>query len=230
MVDLLRKQVCEANKQLVELGLVSFTWGNVSGIDRALGLVAIKPSGVPYEKLTPEDIVVVDLAGKVVEGGYKPSVDLATHLRLYEAFPAIGGVVHTHSPWATIFAQAGVEISAYGTTHADYFYGAIPCTRELSSAEIAGDYELETGNVIAETFAKLDPMYIPGVLVKNHAPFAWGKNAAAAVENAAVLEEVAKMAYHTRMLMTNTPPMPDALLDKHFLRKHGPNARYGQSV
>jgi len=227
MLENLRQQVYAANKQLPALGLVTLTWGNVSGIDRGRGLVAIKPSGVEYEELTPENMVIVDMQGNVLEGS-KPSSDTATHLRLYEAFPEIGGVVHTHSTWATIFAQAGTSIPAFGTTHADYFHGAIPCTRALTDAEIAGEYELETGNVIIETFKKLCPQAMPAVVVKNHGPFTWGNSPCKAVENALVLEEVAKMAYHTRQLNAQTPNLVQVLLDKHYYRKHGANAYYGQ--
>ncbi|MCL2188577.1 MAG: L-ribulose-5-phosphate 4-epimerase [Defluviitaleaceae bacterium] len=228
MLKNLRKSVSEANKSLPKHGLVQFTWGNVSGIDRKKGLVVIKPSGVQYKDLTPDNMVVVDLTGKVVEGTFNPSSDTATHLRLYEAFPEIGGVVHTHSVWATIFAQAGKGIDALGTTHADYFHGAIPCTRGLDDDEINGDYEWETGNLIAETFEHLDANAIPAVLVKNHGPFTWGASPADAVHNAAVLENVAFMAYHTRRMNAKTPPLGQRLLDKHFNRKHGANAYYGQ--
>ena len=209
--------------------MVTFTWGNVSGIDRASGLVVIKPSGVPYEEMKVDDLVVVDLDGNVVEGRLKPSSDTPTHLVLYRAFSNIGGVVHTHSPWATSWAQAGKGIPALGTTHADYFYGEIPCTRDMTEAEIKGAYEKETGHVIVETFASLNPDMVPGVLVKSHAPFAWGKNAHDAVHNAVVLEEVAKMALRTLRLQPDIQPMDQALLDRHFLRKHGANAYYGQS-
>ena len=228
MLKKLKKQVYVANKLLPKYGLVTLTWGNVSGIDRNRGLMVIKPSGVKYEDLTPDNMVVVDMQGNVVDGGANPSSDTATHLRLYQAFPHIGGVVHTHSTWATIFAQAGVAITAYGTTHADYFYGKIPCTRALTETEIAEDYELETGNVIVETFADLDPAAMPGVIVKNHGPFTWGESPMKAVENAVVMEEVAKMAYHTKKLMSGTPQLPQALIDKHYFRKHGANAYYGQ--
>jgi len=227
MLSELKKAVYAANMQLPALGLVTLTWGNVSGIDRERGLMVIKPSGVSYDELSPDNMAVVDMHGKVVEGG-KPSSDTATHLRLYEAFAEIGGVVHTHSAWATIFAQAGMGIPAFGTTHADYFYGKIPCTRALTDAEIAGEYELETGNVIAETFAEHEPFAMPGVVVKNHGPFSWGKSPSHAVENALVLEEVAKMAYHTMQLAPQAKEIPQTLLDKHYFRKHGANAYYGQ--
>jgi len=207
-------------------GLVSFTWGNVSGIDRSKGLVVIKPSGVSYKKLTPDNMIVVDMDGNVVAGRGKPSVDTPTHIRLYKAFPEVGGIVHTHSKWATIFAQGGLSIPAYGTTHADYFHGAIPCSRGLTDEEISGDYEWETGSVIVEAFESLNPLSIPGVLVKNHGPFTWGKTPCEAVHNAVILEEIAHMAYHTRAF--DTSPMPQNLLDKHFLRKHGVGAKYGQ--
>jgi L-ribulose-5-phosphate 4-epimerase len=208
--------------------MVTFTWGNVSGIDHDSGLVVIKPSGVPYEDLKVEDMVVVDLEGNKVEGVLNPSSDTATHLVLYKAFPKIGGIVHTHSPWATAWAQAGKGIPALGTTHADYFYGEVPCTRHMTEEEINGAYELETGNVIVETFKKLDPMAIPGVLVNCHAPFTWGKDAHNAVHNAVVLEEVAKIGSRTLRLTLDVEPMDQDLLDRHFLRKHGVNAYYGQ--
>jgi L-ribulose-5-phosphate 4-epimerase len=224
----LKQAVLEANLDLPKHGLVTFTWGNVSGIDREKGLVVIKPSGVPYEDLKAEDMVVIDLEGHVVEGNLKPSSDTATHLVLYKAFPQIGGIVHTHSPWATSWAQAGKGIPALGTTHADYFYGEIPCTRKMTEAEITGAYELETGNVIVETFKDLNPAQIPGVLVNCHAPFNWGKNPHDAVHNAVVLEEVAKIALHTLSLNPSIEPMDQTLLDRHFLRKHGENAYYGQ--
>lgn len=225
----LKEAVWEANLDLPKYGLVTFTWGNVSGIDRKAGLVAIKPSGVPYEELKADDLVVLDLEGRVVEGKLKPSSDTPTHLALYRAFPQLGGIVHTHSPWATSWAQAGRSLPALGTTHADYFYGEIPCTRAMTEAEIRGAYELETGNVIIETFKDRDPAQVPGVLVHCHAPFAWGKDAHDAVHNAVVLEEVAKIGFHTFALNPLTQPMNQTLLDKHFLRKHGANAYYGQN-
>jgi L-ribulose-5-phosphate 4-epimerase len=226
----LKQAVLEANLELPKYGLVTFTWGNVSGIDRESGLVVIKPSGVPYDGMQAEDMVVVSLEdGRVVEGRYKPSSDTPTHLVLYKAFPHIGGIVHTHAPWSTSWAQAGRSLPALGTTQADYYYGEIPCTRKMTEAEIKLAYELETGNVIVETFQGLDPMQLPGVLVHSHAPFNWGKDPHDAVHNAVVLEECAKMAFHTYALNPSTPPMDQALLDKHFLRKHGSNAYYGQS-
>lgn len=230
MLNELKRQVLAANLSLPAYGLVTFTWGNVSAIDRQSGLVVIKPSGIAYEAMTLADLVVVDLEGKVREGHRKPSSDTATHLALYRAFADIGGVVHTHSCNATIWAQAGQPIPALGTTHADYFYGDIPCTRPMSEAEIAGDYEGETGKVIIETFnqAGRDPQQVPGVLVYSHGPFAWGKDAADAVHNAVVLEEVAIMAMATRQLAPAIAPMQPELLDKHFLRKHGKHAYYGQ--
>ncbi|XID92786.1 L-ribulose-5-phosphate 4-epimerase [Paenibacillaceae bacterium WGS1546] len=228
MLEQLKEEVCRANAELPKYGLVTFTWGNVSGFDRASGLMVIKPSGVAYEKLRPEHMVVVDAEGRVVEGDLRPSSDTPTHLVLYRAFPNVGGIVHTHSPWATIWSQAGRGIPAYGTTQADYFHGEIPCTRPMTDEEIKGDYEAETGNVIVETFAGIDPDGVPGVLVNSHAPFAWGKDAADALHNAVVLEEVAKMAYHTRQLNADVSPMNPVLLDKHYLRKHGAAAYYGQ--
>jgi L-ribulose-5-phosphate 4-epimerase len=230
MLERLKKEVLEANLQLPEHGLVTFTWGNVSGIDREQGLVVIKPSGVPYEELEINDLVVMDLEGRVVEGALRPSSDTPTHLALYRAFPQIGGVVHTHSPAATSWAQAGRPIPALGTTHADYFYGEIPCTRTLTQVEIERGYELETGNVIIETFDKeeLDPVAMPGILLSGHAPFCWGKNANQAVHNAVVLEEIAKMALQTFQLNPQIKPIDQFLLDKHYLRKHGANAYYGQ--
>ena len=227
MLEQLKEEVCKANLDLVKHGLVIFTWGNVSGIDRASGLVVIKPSGVSYDNMNPSDMVVLNLEGKVVEGTLKPSSDAVTHLVLYRNFPNIGGIVHTHSEWATSWAQAGKGIPAIGTTHADYFYGEIPCTRKMTEEEINGEYELETGNAIIECFKELDADMIPGVLVNNHAPFNWGKNADDAVHNAVVLEEVAKMAFRSFQL-NPTATMEQTLLDKHFLRKHGKNAYYGQ--
>ena len=230
MLEKLKQEVYEANMALPKHDLVTFTWGNVSGIDRESGLFVIKPSGVDYEKLTPDDMVVVDLEGKKVEGKLNPSSDTETHRVLYRAFPHNGGVVHAHSRWATTFAQAGQGVRAYGTTHADYFYGEIPCTREMTKEEIVGGYEYETGRVIVERFEKygVNPDDIPAVLVKDHGPFTWGKDAHEAVYHAVVLEEVAMMALHTQLLTQSRDPMPQALLDKHFLRKHGPNAYYGQ--
>lgn len=229
MLERLKQEVLEANLDLPKYGLVTFTWGNVSGIDRKSGLVVIKPSGVPYDKLKLEDLVVVDLDGNKVEGELKPSSDTPTHLVLYKAFPQVGGIVHTHSPWATSWAQAGRGIPALGTTHADYFYGEIPVTRAMTREEIESAYELETGNVIVETFKDKDPMMIPSVLVNSHAPFNWGKDPHEAVHNAVVVEEVAKMALHAYNLNPDIQPMDQALLDKHFLRKHGANAYYGQT-
>ncbi|PWW31439.1 L-ribulose 5-phosphate 4-epimerase [Cytobacillus oceanisediminis] len=230
MLDQLKQEVLEANLDLPKHGLVTFTWGNVSGIDREQNLVVIKPSGVPYEDLKAEDLVVVDLDGNIVEGSLRPSSDTATHLALYRAFPRIGGIVHTHSPWATSWAQASRPIPPLGTTHADYYYGEIPCTREMTQKEVESAYELETGNVIIETFQKkgLDPLAVPGVLVSNHAPFCWGKDAHQAVHNAVVLEEVAKMALQTFQLNPAVQSMDQFLLDKHYLRKHGAAAYYGQ--
>jgi L-ribulose-5-phosphate 4-epimerase len=228
LLEQLKSKVLQANLDLPKYGLVTFTWGNVSGIDRERGLVVIKPSGVPYETMTVDDMVVVDLEGNVVGGHRKPSSDTPTHLVLYRAFPGIGGIVHTHSPWATSWAQAGRGIPALGTTHADYFYGEIPCTRPMTEEEIRGAYERDTGTVIVEAFQQRDPLQVPGVLVHAHAPFAWGTDPDNAVHNAVVLEEVAKMACHTFMLNPASGPMSQHLLDKHFLRKHGANAYYGQ--
>ncbi|OMF37833.1 L-ribulose-5-phosphate 4-epimerase [Paenibacillus sp. FSL H8-0548] len=230
MLEALKHAVWEANMDLPKYGLVTFTWGNVSGIDRESGYAVIKPSGIPYEELKAEQMVVVDLEGNVVEGNLRPSSDTATHVLLYKAFPNIGGIVHTHSPWATSWAQAGRAIPALGTTHGDYFYGEVPCTRAMTEAEITGAYELETGNVIVETFERnhIDPNQVPSVLVNSHAPFCWGKDPHNAVHNAVVLEEVAKMALHTFQLNPNVQPMDQALLDRHYLRKHGANAYYGQ--
>ena len=230
MLKVLKKAVCEANLLLPKHGLVTFTWGNVSAIDRESGLVVIKPSGVEYDSMTSADMVVVELAtGKVIEGKWKPSSDTPTHLELYRAFENIGGIVHTHSTWATSFAQAGMGIRPLGTTHGDYFYGEIPCTRAMTPEEIAGEYEKETGSVIIETFKEIDPMTIPGVLVKSHGPFAWGKDAFDAVHNAVVLENIAAMNYRTMQLNPNVMNMQNELLDEHYLRKHGKNAYYGQN-
>lgn len=229
MLAELKEQVYEANLLLPKHGLVTFTWGNVSGISRGDGLVVIKPSGVAYAALQVDDMVVVELAtGNVVEGKLKPSSDTATHLELYKAFGNIGGIVHTHSRWATSFAQAGQGIMALGTTHGDYFYGEIPCTRRMTSAEIAGAYEKETGTVIIETFKDKNPDAIPAVLVHSHGPFAWGVDAMNAVHNAVVLEEVAFMNFHAMMLAPGIAPMQQELMDRHYLRKHGENAYYGQ--
>jgi L-ribulose-5-phosphate 4-epimerase len=229
MLEELKEQVFQANLLLPKHGLVTFTWGNVSGLDREQGLMVIKPSGVSYETMKAEDMVVVELgAEKVVEGVLKPSSDTPTHLELYKAFSNIGGIVHTHSRWATSFAQAGRGIMALGTTHGDYFYGEIPCTRKMTSGEIQGEYEKETGLVIKEIFHEKDPDAIPAVLVQSHGPFAWGSDPLDAVHNAVVLEEVAFMNFHTLMLKPDIPPMQPELLDKHFLRKHGANAYYGQ--
>lgn len=229
MLEDLKKKVFEANMLLPKYKLITFTWGNVSGIDREKGLVVIKPSGVEYDTMKVEDMVVVDLyTGKVVEGDLNPSSDTATHLELYRNFPNIGGVVHTHSRWATVFAQAGEGIPALGTTHGDYFYGEIPCTRKMTPEEIAGEYELETGKVIVETFADKPADDIPAVLVHSHGPFTWGTDPHNAVHNAVVLEELAFMAWHNKMMNPSIPPMQQELLDKHYLRKHGANAYYGQ--
>ncbi|MDR2631110.1 MAG: L-ribulose-5-phosphate 4-epimerase [Spirochaetaceae bacterium] len=228
MVEQLKQAVCEANLMLPRYALVTFTWGNVSGIDRGRGLVVIKPSGVEYDKLNADAMVVLDLDGRKLEGTLNPSSDTDTHLELYRAFPNIGGVVHTHSRWATIFAQAGIGVPPYGTTHGDYFYGEIPCTRKMNGEEIRGEYEWETGRVIVETFKNRDYDAVPAVLVHSHGPFAWGKNPAEAVHNAVVLEEVAMMAWHTRLLNPGLKPMQGELLDKHYLRKHGAGAYYGQ--
>ncbi|MBQ6366715.1 MAG: L-ribulose-5-phosphate 4-epimerase [Oscillospiraceae bacterium] len=228
MLTELKEQVLQANLLLPKHDLVTFTWGNVSGIDRASGLFVIKPSGVSYEGMSVEDMVVCDLDGKVVEGKWKPSSDTPTHLELYKAFPEIGGIVHTHSRWATSFAQAGMSIPALGTTQADYFYGAIPCTRPMTEEEIRGEYEKETGKVIIETFRGKNAADLPGVLVYSHGPFAWGTDALNAVHNAVVMEEVAFMDYHALTLNPSLTTMQSALLDKHYLRKHGKNAYYGQ--
>ncbi|MCB9144504.1 MAG: L-ribulose-5-phosphate 4-epimerase [Anaerolineales bacterium] len=229
MLKKLKEQVFQANLLLPKHGLVTFTWGNVSGIDREKGLVVIKPSGVPYETMKRDDMVVVELeTGKVMDGELKPSSDTPTHLELYKAFPNIGGIVHTHSRWATSFAQAGRGIAALGTTHGDYFYGEIPCTRKMTEAEIQAEYEKETGSVIIETFKDKNPDAIPGVVVYSHGPFAWGKDAMDAVHNAVVMEEVAFMNIQTMLLNPGIQPMQQELLDKHYLRKHGANAYYGQ--
>ncbi|MCD8143866.1 MAG: L-ribulose-5-phosphate 4-epimerase [Oscillospiraceae bacterium] len=230
MLEELKEQVLQANLLLPKYGLITFTWGNVSGIDREKGLIVIKPSGVDYDCMTAEDMVVVDLDGRQVEGKLKPSSDTPTHVALYQVFHNIGGVVHTHSRWATSFAQAGQGIPAYGTTQGDYFYGEIPCTRKMTPKEIAGAYERETGNVIIETFGTraIDPDQVPAVLVNSHGPFTWGTDPHNAVHNAVVLEEVAFMAFHARALEPNLQPMQQELLDKHYLRKHGANAYYGQ--
>lgn len=228
MLEELKKVVYEANMELPKRALITFTWGNVSGIDRESGLIVIKPSGVPYYQLTPEDLAVVDFTGNVIEGKLRPSSDTPTHIELYRAFPALGGIVHTHSTYATAWAQAGKGIPCYGTTHADYFFGQIPCTRALTESEIETDYEKNTGLVIAEEFRNLDPVAMPGVLCKNHGPFAWGKDAYEAVHNAVVLEEVARMAMFTCQINNQVKPAPQELQNKHFMRKHGKNAYYGQ--
>ena len=230
MLEELKQQVYEANMLLPKYHLVTFTWGNVSGIDRESGFFVIKPSGVDYEELTPDAMVVVDLDGKVMEGQYRPSSDTATHVELYKAFPNIGGVVHTHSPYATSWAQSGRDIPCYGTTHADYFYGPIPCLRCLNEEEIAEAYEENTGHLIVNEFARLGKDYeaVPAVLCKNHGPFCWGKDAFEAVHGAVVLEEVAKMAMWTESIQPTVQPAPQELQDKHYYRKHGAGAYYGQ--
>lgn len=230
MLEKLKEQVYLANMELPKRGLVTYTWGNVSGIDREKGLFVIKPSGVDYDLLKPDDMVVMDLQGNKVEGDLNPSSDTKTHLVLYNAFPGIGGIVHTHSPYAVAWAQAGEDLPCYGTTHADYFYGAVPCTRHLTEAEITEDYEGNTGKVIVETFRGrgIDPMAVPAVLVCKHGPFTWGKTCAKAVENALVLEECAHMARLTEQFAPGVAPAPSYLQDKHYFRKHGPNAYYGQ--
>lgn len=223
----LKQQVYQANIDIVKHGLVIFTWGNVSAIDREKNLVVIKPSGVSYDNMKSDDMVVVDMEGKVLEGKYKPSSDTSTHLELYKAFPEIGGVVHTHSTYATAWAQSGLDIPNIGTTHADYFSDDIPCTRDMTEEEVKGDYEKDTGTVIIERFKDLNPVHVPGVLVKNHGPFSWGKDANDAVHNAVVLEQVAKMAFIAYQVNPNLT-MNKLLIQKHFLRKHGPDAYYGQ--
>lgn len=230
MLEQLKKEVLEANLELPKRGLVTYTWGNVSGIDREAGLIVIKPSGVPYDELKLEDLVVLDLDGNKVEGELNPSSDTPTHLVLYRAFEELGGIVHTHSTYATSWAQAGKGLPAYGTTHADYFYGEVPCTRLMTKEEIGTDYEENTGLVICETFSRkgLNPIHVPGVLTVNHGPFSWGKTPAEAVHNAVVLEEICKMGLFTRMINPEIPQISQAILDKHFLRKHGENAYYGQ--
>ncbi|WP_238081782.1 MULTISPECIES: L-ribulose-5-phosphate 4-epimerase [Pseudescherichia] len=224
----LKQQVLDANLDLPRYGLVTFTWGNVSAIDRARGLVAIKPSGVSYDALKADDIVIVDLQGDVVEGKLRPSSDTATHLALYRRYPSLGGVVHTHSTHATAWAQAGLAIPALGTTHADYFLGDIPCTRALTEQEVQGEYELNTGRVIIETLKEGEPLHTPGVVVYQHGPFAWGKDAHDAVHNAVVMEEVARMAWIARSINPGLKPIDGYLMDKHFMRKHGAHAYYGQ--
>ena len=227
MLEELKERVCKANLELVRHGLVVFTWGNASAIDRGSGLVVIKPSGVSYDMMKPSDMVVVDLDGKVAEGNLKPSSDTPTHIVLYKAFPEIGGVVHTHSTYATAWAQAGKDIPNIGTTHADYFHDAIPCTADMTAKEVAGDYEKETGNVIVRRFEGMNHVHTPGVLVKNHGPFTWGKDAEEAVHNAVVLEQVAKMAFISFTINPDLEMNP-FLVEKHFSRKHGPKAYYGQ--
>lgn len=231
MLENLKKEVLEANLELPRLGLVDFTWGNVSGKDAETGAIVIKPSGVPYETMKAEDMVVVDANGEVIEGKLRPSSDLPTHVELYRHFPTVGGIVHTHSSWATVWAQACRGIPALGTTHADYFYGEIPCTRVLTEQQTSGHYEADTGLAIVERFreGKIDPKNMPVVLVANHGPFAWGDNAHDAVHNAAVLELVARMAMLSLQIDPKLSPMPQHLLDKHFFRKHGPGAYYGQN-
>ena len=228
MLENLKAEVLEANLEIVRRGLVLYTFGNASGIDRKTGLVAIKPSGVPYETMKPSDLVVTNLDGKIVEGSLRPSSDLATHLHLYREFPSIGGVVHTHSEYATAWAQAGRPIPAYGTTHADYFYGPVPVTEELTDEEIGGDYVLNTGIAITRRFQNLDPAAIPGVLVRGHAPFVWGKTPMDAAHNAVVLESIARMGYLTATLNAACKGVSQALLDRHYFRKHGAKATYGQ--
>ena len=231
MLEELKEKVYLANMELPKRGLVTYTWGNVSGVDRERGLFVIKPSGVEYDELKPSDMVVMDLKGNKIEGDMNPSSDTKTHMVLYNAFPQIGGIVHTHSPYAVGWAQAGEDLPCYGTTHADYFYGSIPCARHLTQEELDEDYELNTGVTIVETFKErsLDPMAVPAVLCFSHGPFTWGKDPAQAVYHSVVLEECAKMGIFTRMVNPNAAPAPQRMLDKHYLRKHGPNAYYGQS-
>jgi L-ribulose-5-phosphate 4-epimerase len=228
MLETLRQEVLEANLELVRRGVVIYTFGNASGIDRGSGLVVIKPSGVPYDTMKPADMVITDLDGRIVEGKLRPSSDLPTHLVLYRAFPEVGGVVHTHSRAATSWAQAGREIPCFGTTHADYFYGCVPVTDRLSDAEIQGDYEVNTGYAIVRRFAGTDPLSQPGVLVAGHGPFSWGKDVTTAAHNAVIMEELAAMGLNTVMLNASVQPLPQSMLDRHFLRKHGPGAYYGQ--
>ena len=232
MLEQLKQQVYEANMELPRRGLVTYTWGNVSGIDRESGLFVIKPSGVEYDELRPEDLVVLDLNGNKVEGKLNPSSDTKTHIELYKAFPELGGIVHTHSTHAVAWAQAGRDIPCFGTTHADYFYGPVPCARALTQEEIDEDYEKNTGKVIIESFQgrNIQPLHVPGVICSSHGPFTWGKDAAQAVYHAVVLEEVAKMALLTLQIDPNAAPAPQRIQDKHFLRKHGPNAYYGQQA
>lgn len=227
-LEALRHEVLEANLELIRRGLVIYTFGNVSGIDREQGLIVIKPSGVDFDKLTPDSMVITDLDGKIVEGSLRPSSDLPTHCILFKSFPTIGGIAHTHSRYATSWAQSGREIPCFGTTHADYFHGCVPVTDVMTSPEIESDYEINTGRVIARRFEGIDPATTPGVLVRNHGPFAWGKSAAKASQNAALLEEIAAIAYHTVMLNPDATPIGQSLHDRHFLRKHGSNAYYGQ--
>ena len=231
MLEELKQKVYEANMELPRRNLVTYTWGNVSGIDREKGLVVIKPSGVEYEELTPDMLVVLDLEGNVVEGTLNPSSDTKTHIELYKAFPKLGGIVHTHSPYAVAWAQAGRDIPCYGTTHADYFYGSVPCARNLTPEEIEADYETNTGRIIVETFRGrgIDPRYVPAVVCRNHGPFTWGHDPAQAVYHSVVLEEVAKMSMFTELINPQVSPAPDCIRNKHFLRKHGPNAYYGQA-
>ena len=231
MLEALKQAVYEANMELPRRGLVTYTWGNVSGIDRETGYVIIKPSGVDYEDLTPDKLVVLDLDGNIIEGDLNPSSDTKTHLELYKAYPELGGIVHTHSPYAVGWAQAGRDIPAYGTTHADYFYGPVPCARHLTPEEVEEDYERNTGKSIIEIFTErgINPVHVPAVICHSHGPFTWGKNPAQAVYHAVVLEEVAKMALYTTQIASDCPPAPQHVQDKHFLRKHGPNAYYGQS-